>query len=47
MLTGCDCLVGWAFLEQMTLASLDVGRIDVADVCVFVSVITRAEGAHE
>jgi ER membrane protein complex subunit 2 len=25
---------GWAFLEQLALAAIDVGRIDVADVCV-------------
>ena len=25
--------VGWAFLEQLALAAIDVGRIDVADVC--------------
>lgn len=24
--------LGWAFLEQLALAALDVGRIDVADV---------------
>jgi hypothetical protein len=23
----------WAFLEQLALAALDVGRVDVADVC--------------
>jgi hypothetical protein len=26
--------VGWAFLEQLALAAIDVGRIDVADVCI-------------
>jgi len=24
---------GWAFLEQLCLASIDIGRLDVADVC--------------
>lgn len=24
--------VGWAFLEQLALAAIDVGRLDVADV---------------
>lgn len=26
-------LLGWAFLEQLCLASIDIGRLDVADVC--------------
>jgi hypothetical protein len=32
----CQCLaasVGWAFLEQLALAAIDVGRMDVAEVC--------------
>ena len=29
-------LTGWAFLEQLALASIDIGRVDVADVCLFV-----------
>jgi hypothetical protein len=28
----CDVPAGWTFLEQLTLASIDVGRLDVADV---------------
>ena len=24
---------GWAFLEQLALAAIDIGRIDIADVC--------------
>lgn len=27
--------IGWAFLEQLALAAIDVGRLDVADVCKF------------
>lgn len=26
-------LTGWSFLEQLALAAIDVGRIDIADVC--------------
>jgi hypothetical protein len=36
-----DCLtafVGWAFLEQLALAAIDVGRTDVADVCIVLPV---------
>ena len=24
---------GWAFLEQLSLAAIDIGRLDMADVC--------------
>lgn len=41
-------VLGWAFLEQLTLASIDVGRLDVADVshgliafCAFDLTLTR------
>lgn len=27
---------GWTFLEQLTLAAIDIGRLDVADVCSWV-----------
>ncbi|KAG5219832.1 trifunctional dihydropteroate synthetase [Salix suchowensis] len=31
-LTHIDCRLAWAFLEQLALAAIDVGRLDVADV---------------
>lgn len=32
LLSSSQRAVGWAFLEQLALASLDIGRIDIADV---------------
>jgi hypothetical protein len=29
--------LGWAFLEQLALAAIDVGRVDIADVCLHFS----------
>jgi hypothetical protein len=33
---GTHDLIGWAFLEQLALAAIDLGRVDVADVCLCV-----------
>ena len=32
-----DCNTGWAFLEQLALASIDIGRLEIADVCLPIS----------
>jgi hypothetical protein len=41
MLTG---RAGWAFLEQLFLAAIDVGNVDVADVCLCVRAATVSVG---
>jgi hypothetical protein len=35
---------GWAFLEQLFLAAIDVGHVDVADVCLCVRAATGSAG---
>jgi hypothetical protein len=35
---------GWAFLEQLALAAIDVGRIDVADVCPYILSLLGSAG---
>jgi len=34
--------LGWAFLQQLALAAIDVGRLDIADVCLYLSYLHNA-----